>query len=131
MNLIKYTKNILINDKQENIGNFLSQVSNLPKWTKFFLEVNHFEDNKYKAKTVIGESITWIEQDDNFNNLFICSKFGEKLEKAHIALTPMDQNRVTINFTLALPDKLSEDQITQQLSVMEQELKDLKTILEN
>jgi len=110
---------------------FIGQVGNLPKWSRFFLGVDDPEGDSFHVRTLIGPARTRIvEQAAGEGNRYtIVSAFGEKTETADILLERHPAG-IRITLVLNLPAGLPEERRTMFRTNMEAELETLKERLE-
>lgn len=131
MNFTVYFRSVSIMATADSVADFLCLVSNLPRWTKFFLQVGSANQGRYAVQTKFGEATTWIEQvrTEAGKQLIINSLIGNRLESAHINLTGENDN-TQVTFEIRLPANWTLEQIESQLDQLQQELYQLKALVE-
>ncbi|WP_138500851.1 hypothetical protein [Nostoc sp. PA-18-2419] len=131
MNFTVYFCSVSIVATANSVANFLCLVPNLPRWTKFFLQVGSANQGRYAVQTKFGEATTWIEQvqTEAGKQLIINSLIGNRLESAYINLTGENDN-TQVTFEIRLPANWTFEQIESQLDQLQQELYQLKALVE-
>ena len=131
MNFTVYFRSVSIMATADSVADFLCLVPNLPRWTKFFLQVGSANQGRYAVQTKFGEATTWIEQvrTEAGKQLIINSLIGNRLESAHINLTGENDNTL-VTFEIRLPANWTLEQIESQLDQLQQELYQLKALVE-
>jgi hypothetical protein len=126
-----HARNIEVVQNIQSVKCYLQEVKNLPKWTTFFSDVIERKGNRYVMNTKIGKAQTWIEAEEKEEQveLFICSIFPDKTEKATIFLKP-NGNRTNITFNLTVPPTITEERLNAMLKNLETEMSVLKLCLE-
>ena len=116
----------------KKVCDFLKNVENLPIWTKFFISFQGYEDGFGKMSTLIGSSLTSIEETltEKVSTLTICSRFGNKIEKAMMIVTE-DAPYSHLSFTLNFPPMMNEENKSKMIENLKHELMSLKQYLES
>jgi hypothetical protein len=92
----------------EEVGAFVSDVHNLPRWTGFFRSVGARVADRHEVTTAMGTTIrTRIERDAE--RYAISSLIGEREERAELEVVP-DGGGARVTFTMTLLPALAAQQ---------------------
>lgn len=125
----EYGKSIHTRADLDVVLSFISDVRNLPLWTYFFKKVEPSTHDAHVTDTAVGPALTWIEtsREGVSAQVDICSRLGERVEKARLRLEPMATG-TNVQFRVQLPAAWGAERIGAQLDVMWQELLRLKHV---
>jgi hypothetical protein len=129
MNEKSFQQLISIQKPLKVVSEFIKDIHNLPKWTKFFVKIKGPQPPFYAVETIIGPALTQVIS-VNGNKLFeIISQFANRIEKAKIQL---NQNKfeTQLTFTIFFPKNSSQEIQIQLIDNLQSELNTLKLILE-
>lgn len=115
----------------ESVARYVSQVSNLPHWSRFYTHVGDFDGERYAVETMMGPATTFIHESiwQNKRQYAISSRFAERTETATIELREGEAG-TQIRFHIRLPIKLGREHATRLLTQLQDELRGLKGLLE-
>jgi hypothetical protein len=131
MEQTNHSRSVLIRASLEKVRTFLTEVGNLPRWTRFFQEEERIDGERMKFNTPIGSCVTRILT-RNFGAGFDCqivSQFDQSKEEALIVVQSQVETTL-IEFFMKIPATLTEDKRLALLKGLEAELQELKKILE-
>ena|SRR5437870_1888932 len=131
MSVTVHTRSVEIDAPVEIVSAYVGNAGNLPLWTKFFLEVGDLRQGRHAVDTVLGPAQTWIESrvEPGRSLCAICSIINGSLEKAEVTLVP-GETTTHLDFTIRLPDPLPREHVENRLRILQEELSDLKVLLE-
>ncbi|MBZ4417198.1 hypothetical protein [Myxococcus sp. RHSTA-1-4] len=127
-----YVRGIRIERGPAEVAGFLREVSNLPRWTRFFLHVGELQGHGYAVETLMGPATTWIHeyQSEDTHQLEIVSIIRGARETATLDLYAQGEGTM-VRFHLRLPSKWDAQRVTRQLGQLDDELRTLKRLVES
>ncbi|WP_437957070.1 hypothetical protein WME76_37925 [Sorangium sp. So ce119] len=113
------------------VAAFIAHVPNLPRWTRFFVEVGGESEGGYRVTTQVGPAVSWTEVDrsGDAREVSICTRFPDRQERARVDVVG-GEGSTSVRFHVRLPDAWPEERRASVIRQLEGELATLKGLLE-
>ena len=123
------TESIHVDGSPEQVGAFLADVHNLPRWTGFFRSVGEPAGDRWEVATAMGTTIRTRVERPTRDRFAISSLVGEREERAELVVEPEDGG-ARVSFTVKVLPALAEhnggDGLSVQRDRMRAELRRLR-----
>jgi hypothetical protein len=131
MRFSPYSRAIPIARDAAQVAAFVAHVPNLPRWTRFFVDVGDAGEEGYPVTTQVGPARSWSEvaRTEAGEEVAICTRFADRQERARVEVA-RDDAHASVRFHVALPEVWPEERVHTVLAQLELELATLKQILE-
>jgi hypothetical protein len=127
----RVSRSVQIENDVQTVAAFLSQPTNLPRWSRFFRAVTRTANGAYLADTVRGPGTTQVIVDSVLAEqiqLQIRTRFATTTETARLTVRELPAGCEVV-FRLEFPPELPLTQRTHVLEMVEQDLTILRGLL--
>jgi hypothetical protein len=131
MRLSPYSRAVPIARDAAAVATFVAHVPNLPRWTRFFLNVGDAGEEGYPVTTQMGPGRSWAEvtRSPGGEEISIFTRFADRQERARVEVVH-EGDKANVRFHVALPEVWPEERVRTVLAQLELELATLKQLLE-